>query len=205
MNVPVDRKATRLVLAGALLFSFSALAADTFLKSDDYQDELVGKFLADADYALMIDDLERNDTEFDWGWVATVSGKLRNTKSLGFDLASYKTVVVTPVQDFSASLSSDLAGKVHDDFEQGAKALGLEVVPQGSKDAALELGVAIIDLKRERTYAYVAMIDPYIKLEVRLRERATGRNLVLLRNRSHSGTPEDAALKFAGELVRFLR
>lgn len=194
-----------MVSCAGLLLALPAHAADTFIKSDDYSEELVGKLLVDADYAVIVEDLERNDTGFDWGWVLTASGKPKNTKALGFDLASYTTIAVPAVQDFSASLSPDVAGKVHEYFEQAAKALGFEVVPPESKDAALELSVAIIDLKRERTYAYVAMIDPYIKLEVRLRERATGRNLVLLRSRSHSGTPEDAALKFAGELVRFLR
>jgi hypothetical protein len=190
------------LLAGAARLS----AADTFLKSDDYDDELVGKFLTDSDYGIMVEDFERNDVEFDWGWVKTPDGKLKKLKNLGFDLASYKTVVVPSVQDFSGSLSPELAVKVHEAFERAAAGLGLQVLPAADEaQAALELGVAIIDLKRERTYAYVAMIDPYIKLEMRLRERSTGGNLLLLRNRAHSDTPEDAALRFASEVVKFLR
>jgi hypothetical protein len=182
-----------------------SLASDTFLKSDDHDDELVGRFLTDTDYALMVDDLERNDAEFDWGWVATESGKPKKTKQLAFRLSDYHTVAIPPVQDFSSSLSPDLAEKVRGDFEQAVKALGLQLVPPDTTAADLELGIAIIDLKREKTYAYVAMIDPYIKLEVRLRDRAAGKNLLLLRNRAHSETPEDAALRYAGELVKFLR
>jgi len=197
-------------LVGGLLVLAAAAAApvaasDTFLESDDHDEELVGKFLKDSDYALMIGGLERNDTEFDWGWVQTTSGKPKKNKQLGFDLASSKTIDIPPVQDFSDSLSPELAAKVREAFVRAAEALGLQVAAPGDGNADLQLGVAIIDLKRERTYAYVAMIDPYIKLEVRLRERASGRNLLLLRNRAHSDTPEDAALRFAGEVVKFLR
>lgn len=182
-----------------------ALAGETFIKSDDYTEELHGKMLTDPDYTLMVEDLERNDAEFDWGWVKTPDGKLKKLKALGFDLASYKTVRIPPVQDFSDSLSPDLPKKVHDAFTQAAKSLGLEVVTDDAKDPGLELGVAVIDLKRERTYAYVAMIDPYIKLEIRLRVAATGENLLLLRNRSHSETPESAAIRCASQLLKFLR
>jgi hypothetical protein len=195
------------LVGGLLLLAAVApvAASDTFLDSDDHDDELVGKFLKDADYGLMVENLERNDTEFDWGWVQAASGKPKKNKQLGFDLASYKTIDIPPVQDFSDSLSPDLAVQVREDFVRAAEALGLQVAAAGAASADLELGVAIIDLKRERTYAYVAMIDPYIKLEVRLRERASGRDLLLLRNRAHSDTPEDAALRFAGEVVKFLR
>jgi hypothetical protein len=190
----------------AAAFAGSGLQArETFLTSDDYKEELVGKFLTDQDYGMMVDSLERNDVEFDWGYVKTADGKLKKIKALGFDLASYKTVRIPAVQDFSDSLSPDLATKTHDGFERMAKSLGLEVVAPDAKDAGLELGVAIIDLKREKTYAYVAMIDPYVKLEIRLRAVASGENLLLLRNRSHSDTPESASLRAATQLLKFLK
>ena len=194
-------------LLGGLALSGSPLLAgsDTFLKSDDHKDEVVGKFLTDADYGIMISDVKRNDVEFDWCWVKCADGKLvKKPKALGFDVASYKTVHIPEVKDFSDSLSPDLAKKVHESFERAAKALNLEVVAD-SAPAGLELGVAIIDLKRERTYAYVAMIEPYIKLEIRLKATANGENLLLVRDRSHSVTPEDAATKLAGEMMKFLR
>lgn len=180
-------------------------AGETFLKSKDHAEELVGKFLVDADYGLMVEALTRNDVEFDWGWVKTPDGKLKKIKALGFDIASYKTVRIPDVQDFSDSLSPDLPKKVREGFERAAKSLGWEVVPADAKEADLELGVAVIDLKREKTYAFVAMIDPYIKLEVRLKATATGENLLLLRNRSHSENPETAALRYASEMMKFLR
>jgi hypothetical protein len=189
----------------AILATSAALAGGTFLKSDDHGNELVGKFLTDQDYGVMIDNLERNGVEFDWGWVKTPDGKLKKPKVLGFDLASYKTVSVPAVQDFSDSLSPELAAKVHEAFVRAVKGLGLEVAADGDKSAGLELGVAIIDLKRERTYAYVAMIDPFIKLEIRLKDAKTGENLLLVRNRSHSETPESAALKMASQMMKFLR
>jgi hypothetical protein len=191
-------------LAAALVIAPSHAGSTTFLKSDDHAEELVGKFLTDPDYTLMVEDLERNDVEFDWGWVKTPDGKLKKIKALGFDVASYKTVRIPAVQDFSDSLSPELAAKVHESFERAVKNLGLEVVADG-KEAGLELGVAIIDLKREKTYAYVAMIDPYIKLEIRLKDVAKNENLLLVRNRAHSENPETAALKCASEMMKFLR
>jgi len=189
----------------AALTAMPANAGGTFLTSDDHAEEVVGKFLTDADYTLMIEDLEYKDIEFDWGWVKTPDGKVKKIKALGFDAKTYKTVRIPPVQDFSDSLSPELAAKVHESFERAVKSLGLEVVAPDAKDAGLELGVAIIDLKREKTYAYVAMIDPYIKLEIRLKDVATGENLLLVRNRAHSETPESAALRCASEMMKFLR
>ena len=194
------------VMSGVALSAGLALAgSETFLKSDDHKNEVVGKFLTDQDYGIMISDVKRNDVEFDWCWVKCADGKLvKKPKALGFDVASYKTVHIPEVKDFSDSLSPDLAKKVHESFERAAKALNLEVVAD-SAPAGLELGIAIIDLKRERTYAYVAMIEPYIKLEIRLKATANGENLLLVRDRSHSVTPEDAATKLAGEMMKFLR
>ncbi len=194
------------VLCSVALAASSVLAGgDTFLKSDDHKDEVVGKFLTDQDYGVMISDVKRNDVEFDWCWVKTPDAKLvKKPKALGFDVATYKTVRIPEVKDFSDSLSPELAKKVHEAFERAAKGLNLEVVADGAA-AGLELGVAIIDLKRERTYAYVAMIEPYIKLEIRLKAVAGGENLLLVRDRSHSVTPEDAATKLAGEMMKFLR
>lgn len=203
----VNRVGLALLIFGVVVFfaGMGVAGAGTFLKSGDHDDELVGKFLTDADYGLMVDGLKRNGTEFDWGWVKTPDGKVKKPKVLGFDLASFKTVRIPAVQDFSGSLSPELAKTVHEAFERAAKELGLTVVAEDAKDADLELGAAIIDVKRESTFAVVAMIDPYIKLEVRLKAVASGENLLLLRNRSHSATPEDASLKLAIEMVKFVR
>jgi len=193
------------VCAIALSAGSRLAASETFLKSDDHKNEIVGKFLTDQDYGVMIGDVKRNDVEFDWVWVKCADGKLtKKPKALGFDVASYKTVHIPEVKDFSDSLSPDLPKKVHEAFERAAKGLGLEVVADGAP-AGLDLGVAIIGLKRERTYAYVAMIEPYIKLEIRLKAAKGDENLLLVRDRSHSVTPEDAATKLASEMMKFLR
>jgi hypothetical protein len=82
--------------------------------------------------------------------------------------------------------------------------MGLEVAKDGAA-AELELGIAVVDLKRDSTYIYFGNVDPFIELEVRLRDTARGENLILLRNQAHSKTPEDAALNYADTLVKFLR
>jgi len=87
-------------------------------------------------------------------------------------------------------------------FTLALEQLGLTVVKDG---APLEMCVAIVDIKRDSTYAYVATIEPFIELEVRLRDAKTGENLVLIRNQAHSTTPEDAAIRYADVLVKFLR
>ena len=43
---------------------------DTFFESDDYREGeagVVNVFLHDPEYRLMVEDLERNETAFDWG------------------------------------------------------------------------------------------------------------------------------------------
>lgn len=69
----------------------------------------------------------------------------------------------------------------------------------------LELGLAIVDSKAEGTFAYVARIDPFIEIELKLNDRVAGEGLVLLRNQAHGATPADAARRFATLLVGFLQ
>ena len=56
-----------------LLFSGGATAQDVFLETDTYKerDGVMGVFLGDAEYALIVEDFERNDVSFDYGWVKT--------------------------------------------------------------------------------------------------------------------------------------
>lgn len=212
-----------------LALALPASAADYFVNSDDYKDgeEIVNVFLKEADYRLMVEDIQRNGEEFDWGWVkvagATVApaaedeskkkGLLKkfsrgggpdvsNPRQLGFDLSSYKTVSIPEVKNFSGVVPQHLPGEVRDAFVQAAQTLGLEVV-KGKGD--LELEVAIVDIKRDSTYIYFANVQPFIELEMRLRDAKTGENLMLLRNQAHSDTPADAAMNYASSLVKFLR
>lgn len=213
-----------------LLFCGTARAADYFIDSDDYKDgeEIVNVFLKEDDYRLMVEDIERNGEGFDWGWVKTAGaatpapepsgkkgllkrfkgggggGNAAEPKELGFSLGSYKTVFVPKVENFSGLMPAGTQEKVHESFVLAMKEAGLEVV-SSEKGADLELKVAIVDIKRDSTYVYFANIDPFIELELRLKDLATGEKLLLLRNQAHSGTPEDAALNYASSLVKFLR
>ena len=228
----------RVLIPACLLVGLAApstgLAADYFLESDDYRDgeEVVGKFLVDSDYAIMVEEIERNGQSFDWGWVKTPgyseqvaepiaatpvrkrtlltrkprSGgrTIQEPRQLAFDLKSYKSVYVAPVGVFFGLKDPVLTESTRESFKQAMDTLGLKPV-ESAEAADLELGLAIVDLKAERTYAYVAMIDPFIELELKLVDRATGERLVLLRNQAHSGTPTDAARRFATLLVGFLQ
>lgn len=222
-------------VGGALLLTLAlalpASAADTFVNSDDFKDgeEIVNVFLKEDDYRLMVEDIERNGEEFDWGWVkvagatpapAEETGKkggllkkfsrggggggsnVSHPKQLGFDLSSYKTISIPEVKNFSGVIPKQLPDEVREAFEQAAETLGLEVT-KGKGDLQLELG--IVDVKRDSTYVYFANVQPFIELELRLKDTKTGENLILLRNQAHSDTPADAAMNYASTLVKFLR
>lgn len=223
-----------------LLGAVPALADDYFIQSDEYKEgeEIVGKFLTDADYAIMIEEITRNGEELDWGWVKTpgyvaastsasasasaapappakkgmfkrgggkASGPktVREPKELGFDLKSYKTVYIAPVQNFYGLKEQSYSDKTRESFGLAMEALGFKVV-NSAANADLELGMAIVDVKNEGTFAVVARIDPFIEIELRLKDRKTGENLVLLRNQSHSNTPLEAAHRFATVFAHFL-
>jgi hypothetical protein len=206
-------------------------AQDTYIDSDDYKDgeEIVNVFFHEPEYRLMVEDIERNDESFDWGWVKTAQATAENPPptdgkkgrfsrllshlpkpgrmnpaepgALGFDLHSYKTVSIS-VQSFAGLVKPATLDAVREAFTLAAQQLGLAVVKEG---ADLELGVAIVDIKRDSTYAYVATIEPFIELEMRLRDVHKGENLILIRNQAHSTTPEDAAFRYADVLIKFLR
>ncbi|HVR96199.1 MAG TPA: hypothetical protein VMW27_06280 [Thermoanaerobaculia bacterium] len=227
-------------VGGALLLTLAlampAAAVDYFVESDDYKDgeEIVNVFLKEDDYRLMVEDIERNGEEFDWGWVKVAGaapapaapaaeeegkkgGLLKkmkrgggggggsnptHPKQLGFDLASYKTISIAEVKNFAGVIPKQLPGEVQEAFEQAAETLGLEVA-KGKGD--LQLEVAIVDVKRDSTYVYFANVQPFIELELRLKDTKTGEDLMLLRNQAHSDTPADAAMNYASTLVKFLR
>jgi hypothetical protein len=230
-------KTTRIaVVALALVVAVPLRADDYFIQSDDYKEgeEIVGKFLQDADYAIMIEEITRNGDEFDWGWVKTPGwvppgappppedpaakkkggmfkrgGKgsgpktVRAPKELGFDLKSYKTVYIPPVQNFYGLKEKSLSEQARESFGLAMEALGLTVVQNASK-ADLELGLAIVDAKNEGTFAVVARIDPFIEIELRLRDLKSGENLVLLRNQAHSNSSAEAATRFATVFAHFM-
>jgi hypothetical protein len=206
-----------------------AHAANYFVNSDDYKDgeEIVNVYLKADDYRMMVEEIQRNGEEFDWGWVKVAGaeapppeepakkGFMKKMKrgggsnpaeprALGFDLSTYKTVSIPKVQNFSGVIPGDLQESVRDSFEQAMKTLNLQVVGEGKK-ADLELGLAIVDFKHDSTYIYFANVQPFIELELRLRDTKTGENLILLRNQAHSDSPADAAMSYASTLVKFLR
>lgn len=213
-----------------LLSAGSVQAAEYFNESDDYKDgeEIVNVFLKEDSYRLMVEDIERNGETFDWGWVKVAGaepaaaeepkkgglmGKLKGgrgggrgnpaePKNLGFSFSNYKTVSIPKVQNFAGMVPAETPVKVRDGFVQAMETLGLQVV-EGNADLTLEL--AIVDLKRDSTYIYFANVDPFIELELRLRDNAAGENLILLRNQAHANSPEDAAFEYANTLLKFLR
>lgn len=223
------RNATAIAVGGLLfLWAAAGQAATYFAESDDYKDgeEIVNVFLKEADYQMMVEDIERNGETFDWGWVKTAdaqpveapaTGKAKllgrfkrggsnpaEPKNLGFALGSFKTVSIPKVENFSGLIPPTLQDNVHESFVLAMKEAGLEVVPDGQA-ADLELKVAIVDMKRDSTYIYFANIQPFIELELRLKDLKTGENLMLLRNQAHSNTPDDAAMNYASTLLKFLR
>lgn len=187
-----------------LVLSLPAAAwADKFIQSDDYKegDEVVGKFLADADYQLMIDDVERNDEEFDWTWVS--AEKPNKPKVLKFSLQG-KKVHIPEVPNLAGLKAKNLPPVVAENFGEAMKILGAEVVTDAAA-ADYELGIAIVDTDSGGGWApYVGKIDPSVELEIRLRDK-DGQNLLLIRSQEHAGDAEDAVLEFADELTKFLR
>ncbi|HET6726199.1 MAG TPA: hypothetical protein VFH85_09360 [Gammaproteobacteria bacterium] len=167
---------------------------DSFLASDDYtdEDEVVGKFLKDPDYAKMTEDFELQGADFDWGWAAP------NLK-----ISKYSTVHLT-VKNDSKSLNPNIKQSVDKSFTAAMKRLGLKAVSSRSR-ADLELGLDVVDYNPNRTYAFVTMVEPFIEIELRLTNRKTGKDLLLIRNQDHASTPEEAAGEYAGELVQALR
>lgn len=220
----------------ATLMTVTAAQADTFLESDDYEEGeggVVNAFLVAEDYALMEEDLERNDEEFDWGWVKTATweqpapveeperkgvrklfGKLRggsrqkmgNTANLAFDIRAARTIYIPPVQNLAGIMRDGVLEDIDASLAQAAKALGLEQT-KTREEANLELGLAVVDQMRDTVDVpvYGIRVQPFVTMEMRLLDVATGERLLLVRNRKHGGSVADAALNFADDLVKFLR
>lgn len=175
---------------------------DTFLGSDDYEEgeEVVGKFLGDDEYRLMVEDLEYGDVDFDWGWAKATYKKKDKIEALDFDITSYGTVTIPEVQNYSASLEPGFEDHVREVFGAAMQRLGLEVVDSGG---ALTLEIAMVDYKSDSTYIYFANLDPFIELEVRLRDG--DETLLLLRDQEHGNDTRSAATDFASELLKFFQ
>lgn len=202
-----------LALAAALLLAGgpAAFAADTFIKSEDYEEgeEITGVFLTDEHYGVMVNDLERRGQGFDWGWVLTPGGSPDRThkkepKELGFSISDYATIRIPEVQNFAGIMKDEELAQVRDAYVLAAEQLGLEVVGTGG-EADLELAVAIVDVNREGGGFGIFKVDPFIEMELRLRDLAANRDLMLLRHQKHSEDPEGSALETANMLVQFLR
>ncbi len=221
------------VLAIVLSLPAVPARAELYIHSDDYKDgeEITGVFFGDAEYSKMVDDFERNGQQFDWGWALTpdwqeaasradsAKGKKKKgllgrfksrgpepeqePKELGFDLGDYKTVRVPKVENFAGIMKDDELASIRESLKLAMKQLGLEAVDSGPAD--LELSAAIVDLNREGGGFGLIQVDPFIELEVRLRDLKNDRDLLLLRNQKHGDTPTDAALEYASQIAIFLR
>jgi hypothetical protein len=181
---------------------------ETFLESDEYDedDEIVGKFLGDKDYRLLVDDVSRNGAELDWCWALApdADGKRRSTrlKKLGFSFSSYHTVAVTKPANLAGLTRGELDA-IHDSLQGAMESLGLELVDDpGSADLVLE--AAAVDMNRDYAgYGWI-YIEPFVEVELRLHE-SSGKDLLLARHQIHGGNTFIASMNLGSELARFLR
>lgn len=197
---------------GSVLAAGPAFAADdVYTDSDDYKEgeEITGVFLTDEHYRVMVEDVERRGQDFDWGWVLTPGGSVsqaprQKARELGFAVSDYGTIRIPEVQNFAGIVKDEERAEMRDAFVLAAEQLGLEVVgTEGEAD--LELGVAIVDVNREGGGFGIFKVDPFIEMELRLRDLAADRDLMLIRHQKHSEDPEGSALETANMLVQFLR
>lgn len=207
----IQQRTIPTLLVLLLLVAASADAAfrrgpQSFLDSDDYRDgeEVVGVLLSDDEYALMIEGIEYRGIELDWSWYKADYAKPRKPTRLLFRAADYRTVRVAPVTNHSPAVAPGVEEEVRELFVHAMERLGLTVVGEG-EEAELELDVAIVDYKADSTYIFVGYVDPFIELEVRLRDTATGEPLLLVRNQDHNSTPVQGAADTAGALIRVLQ
>jgi ABC-type amino acid transport system permease subunit len=123
-------------------------------------------------------------------------------KALGFQLAAGQTVAVPEVVNLHRGMvPPGIVDAVRKNLVSAMEALGLEVVDSG---AEYTLAAALVDLKQDSTYAFVAMVKPFVELEVRLIGR-DGEVLARIRDQSHGDNADVASFNFAEELVNFLR
>ncbi len=229
----MSRKRFAVLFAALIAVPLTARADDSFLQSDDYKEgeEVVNVFLKEADYAIMVEDFARNGQEFDWAWALTPGwaapaapaadaggGGLRgrlgrrssgpkldpNPKQLGFSLSDYKTAYVAPVGNFAGIVRDEEIEQIHDALLEAVKEMGLQ--PAGSAASAdLILESALVDVGREGGGFGYIQIDPFIEMEIRIKERAGDRNLFLARTQKHAGNAFDAALTLASQVALVLR
>jgi hypothetical protein len=229
----VSRKRLAFAFAALLAFPLAVQADETFLESDDFKEgeEVVNVFLREADYAIMVEEFTRNGQEFDWGWALTPGwaapaapaadsggGGLRGRlgrrssgpkldprpKQLGFNLADYKTAYVAPVGNFAGIVRDDEIEQVHDALLEAVKEMGLQPASSAAS-ADLILESALVDVGREGGGFGYIQIDPFIEMEIRLKEREGDRNLFLARTQKHAGSAFDAALTLASQIALVLR
>ena len=198
-----------MLVAAALVVTHSAplSAGGTFLKSDDFKDgeEVVNVFFKAPEYGRMVEEIERNEANFDWGWAKQDGKKANKPKVLGFDLRPPKTIRISFVKNFARAIYPNIEEGVRQAFTLAWQQMGLQVVPGAADPADLELQLAIVDIKATSTYAYVAMIPPFVEIELRLLDAKSGEDLLLLRNQEHAADPIAAAGAYASELIEFLR
>jgi hypothetical protein len=225
----VSRKPFAIAFA-VLLAAPLALQADTFAESDDFKEgeEVVSVFLKEPEYSIMVEEFMRNGQEFDWGWALTpgwaapaaaaesgggLRGRLRgrsgpkldpSPRELGFKLTDYKTVHVPAVQNFAGVVRPEELEQVHEALLEAVKEMGLQAV-NSADSADLLLETALVDVNRDGGGFGYIQIDPFIELEIRLRERATSRDLFLARTQKHSSDAFDASLALASQLALVLR
>lgn len=203
------RSLRALALSAALLpaGAGAALAADTYVKSDDYKDgeEVVNVFFRDAEYSRIYEDLERNGSELDWAWVKHDGRRPDKVGTLGFSLGDYQTVRIAPVINKADEILPGIEDDVVRAFTLGFERAGLQVVSDPKGAADLEVQLAIVDLNTSSTYIYFTTVDPFIEMEMKLVDLKSGEELMLVRHQAHGGDAGAAAGSYAGDVFKFLR
>lgn len=196
-----------LIFVTALLCAGLASAADRYIESNDYEDgeEVVGVFFGDAEYSKIVDDIERNDIDLDWGWVKHRSKKDHEPKELAFSLADYESIRIAKPENHALELLDGIEQGVQDYFVRAFEREGFTVVTDPGAPADLFLDMAIVDLKSGGTSVAWIKIEPFVELEIEITDTATDEVLMLVRHQSHSSKPSVAAGKMAGEILRFLK
>ncbi|MBI2569236.1 MAG: hypothetical protein HYV63_19630 [Candidatus Schekmanbacteria bacterium] len=166
--------------------------------------EVTGRFLTDAEYRIMAEELERNDAELDWGWAKAATGREYRPRELAFDLRPYKSVRIAMIDSVARQVYPDVEDVVEYHFEAMMKRFGLAIVADPEAPVEVELGLAVVDLSVTPTYAFVTTIPPFIELELRLRELKSGDTLLLIRHQETSSSIGAATSDWVNRLVELL-
>ena len=188
-----------------LLATAPAHAARSFLDSEEYRndDAAVGVLLTDEDYAKMIADVVHLESKLDWAWVVGL-GDSRKLQSLGFSVDDYSSIVVQRPIHHTKEGGDWLPDLAHEVLMIGCERLGWTPTEKGD----LVLATAIVDATDADGFGPVKFFNATnrhgIEFEFRLIEAASGRTLLVARERADSANMVGAMWRGVTRLVQFL-